>query len=143
MEVYTVTTAYNGDSPDGSASATVEVYADLPTARAAYESERQEYAGRDYVGLWSTETPNGPAPEELPDAGWILAYAAPGEDDKPFDEEDEVGITLAAHPVVGTTVADRIWDLMEEQGEWDSGTIGDVAALLIAAGYPEFTDPNA
>lgn len=99
--VYTVTTALNGDSPDGSARADVRVFATLEAARAYYEAERHGYTGRRFVGLWSTETPNGPAPDEYPPHGWTLAYASPGEEDQPFDEEDEVGITLAVHPLLG------------------------------------------
>jgi hypothetical protein len=99
QEVYTVTTAFNGDSPDGSAMADVRVFATLEAARAYYEAARHGYAGRDYVGLWSTEEPNGPSPDELPAHGWVLAYAAPGEADKEYGAEDEVGIALRAHPV--------------------------------------------
>lgn len=93
--VYTVTTAFNGDSPDGSASADVRVFNTLEGARDYYEKARREYAGRGYVGLWSTEAPHSEAPDEYPDYGWLLAYASPGE-----GAEDEVGISLRAHPVL-------------------------------------------
>jgi hypothetical protein len=92
--VYTVTTAYNGDSPDGAAEADVRVFAELPPARACYEQTRQQ------LGLWSTEEPHGAAPDVYPDHGWILAYAAPGEDVQAFDEADAVGVALRAHPLL-------------------------------------------
>lgn len=94
--VYTVTMAFNGDSPDGSASADVRVFGTLESARSYYEKVRHEYVGRDFLGLWSTETPHGEAPDEYPEHGWLLSYASPGDE---FDE-DEVGISLRAHPVL-------------------------------------------
>lgn len=99
--VYTVTMAWNGDSPDGSSTADVRVFAHLDEARSYYEHARRNYAGRDYIGLWSTEAPNGDPPDdEYPETGWLLSYAAPGEEDKEFDEEDEVGISFRAHPLI-------------------------------------------
>jgi hypothetical protein len=100
MDVYTVTTAWNGDSPDGAAMADVITFATLEPARAYFEKTRHAYAGRSYVGLWSTEAPNGPAPDELPASGWLLAYAAPGEEITGIDGADEVGIALRAHPLL-------------------------------------------
>jgi len=98
-DVYTVTVTLNGDSPDGSAMADVYVFGTLEAARADYEQRRSTWVGRDYIGLWSTEYPNGSPPEELPDHGWIIAYAAPGEETGEGGEfeEDAVGIALRAH----------------------------------------------
>jgi hypothetical protein len=104
--VYTVTTAWNGDSADGSAQADVRVFATLEAARAYYDRERLNIHGRNWSGLWSTEAPYGPAPDEYPDHGWVLAYAAPGDEAGEGDPYagDEVGMTLRAHPLLGAEV---------------------------------------
>lgn len=68
--------------------------------------------------------------------GWQLADA----DDEFYT--DDLGPTPPARELKPRAVLDRIWDLMEEKGEWDASTIEDVASVLIRSGYPEFTDPN-